>query len=73
MRREESPAGAADANPRLPVEVDNEDLGFNRTVIPVELARHGDDNLVSRSQAKRLLAQVEQFKLVIARAKAHSG
>ena len=39
--------------------------GFTKTVVPVDLARYGDENLVSRSQAKRLLARVELFKKVV--------
>lgn len=42
-----------------------EDYAFTKTVIPVKLAEYGDDNLVSRSQAKRLLAGVEKFKTVV--------
>ncbi|MFN0299802.1 MAG: STAS-like domain-containing protein [Burkholderiales bacterium] len=42
-----------------------EDYGFTKTVVPVKLAQYGDDNLVSRSQAKRLLARVEKFKTVV--------
>jgi hypothetical protein len=42
-----------------------DDYGFNKTVVPVGLAQYGDDKLVSRSQAKRLLARVELFKTVI--------
>lgn len=38
---------------------------FDKTVVPVELAQYGDDKLVSRSQAKRLLSRVELFKTVI--------
>lgn len=44
---------------------DNDDYGFNKTVVPVGLAQYGDDKLVSRSQAKRLMARVELFKIVI--------
>ena len=40
-------------------------FGFNRTVVPVRLAKHGAEQLVSRSQAKRLLARFERFKVVI--------
>ncbi len=43
----------------------DEDLRFNKTVIPVELAKIGSDDLVSRSQAKRLLARVDKFKTVL--------
>jgi hypothetical protein len=42
-----------------------DDLAFTRTVVPVKLAQYGEDQLVSRSQAKRLLARVERFKTVI--------
>ena len=41
------------------------DGGFNKTVVPVVLAQYGDDQLVSRSQAKRLLARIELFQVVI--------
>jgi anti-sigma regulatory factor (Ser/Thr protein kinase) len=43
----------------------DDDYGFTKTVVPVRLAQYGDDKLVSRSQAKRLLARVEKFKTVI--------
>jgi anti-sigma regulatory factor (Ser/Thr protein kinase) len=42
-----------------------EEYGFTKTVVPVRLAQYGDDKLVSRSQAKRLLARIDRFKLVI--------
>jgi len=42
-----------------------EDYGFNKTVVPVNLAQYENDKLISRSQAKRLLARVELFKIVI--------
>jgi biotin operon repressor len=42
-----------------------DDFGFNKTVVPVKLARYGNENLISRSQAKRLLARVELFKIVV--------
>ena len=38
---------------------------FNKTVIPVRLAQYGNEKLVSRSQAKRLLARIERFQNVI--------
>lgn len=38
---------------------------FNKTVIPVRLAQYENEKLVSRSQAKRLLARIEKFKHVI--------
>jgi hypothetical protein len=43
----------------------DEDYGFNKTVVPVKLMRYGDDNLISRSQAKRLLARFDRFKIVM--------
>jgi anti-sigma regulatory factor (Ser/Thr protein kinase)/biotin operon repressor len=42
-----------------------DEFGFSKTVVPVRLAQFGNDLLVSRSQAKRLLARVELFKTVI--------
>ena len=39
--------------------------GFNKTVIPVQLVRYGDELLVSRSQAKRLLYRIDKFTTVI--------
>jgi len=44
---------------------DEEDYGFRKTVVPVRLARHGVEKLVSRSQAKRLLTRVDRFSTVI--------
>ncbi len=43
----------------------DEDFGFNKTVVPVKFAQYGNDRLVSRSQAKRLLARIECFKTAI--------
>jgi anti-sigma regulatory factor (Ser/Thr protein kinase)/biotin operon repressor len=42
-----------------------DDYGFNKTIVPVRLAQYGSDKLISRSQAKRLLARVELFKIVL--------
>lgn len=39
--------------------------GFNKTVVPVKLAQYGDDSLISRSQAKRVLNRVDRFKTVL--------
>jgi hypothetical protein len=39
--------------------------GFTRTVVPVRLAKYGNDELVSRSAAKRLLERVDRFKTVV--------
>jgi hypothetical protein len=44
---------------------DEEDLGFIKTVVPVRLAQYGNENLISRSQAKRVMARVELFKVVV--------
>ena len=41
------------------------DYGFSKTHIPVFLVRYGDENLISRSQAKRLLARFERFKEIV--------
>ncbi len=42
-----------------------DDSGFTKTNIPVRLAQYGDDKLISRSQAKRLLVRVDRFNTVI--------
>lgn len=42
-----------------------DDYDFAKTVVPVRLARAGDEGLVSRSQAKRLLQRVERFRCVM--------
>lgn len=44
---------------------EDEDYGFTKTIIPVKLIKHGEERLVSRSQAKRLMARVDRFKTVI--------
>ena len=38
---------------------------FNKTVVPVKLAQYGNDSLISRSQAKRVLARFNQFSIVL--------
>jgi len=43
----------------------DDDLAFNKTIVPVQLAQYGNDKLISRSQAKRVLARVDLFKRVI--------
>lgn len=45
--------------------VSGSDYGFTKTVVPVGLAQYGDDKLISRSQARRVLARVELFKTVL--------
>lgn len=42
-----------------------EDLAFNKTVVPVKLALYEGEQLISRSQAKRILNRIEKFKTVI--------
>ena len=41
------------------------DYGFSKTHVPVFLATYGDENLISRSQAKRLLTRFEKFREII--------
>lgn len=40
-------------------------IKINKTVVPVKLDQYGNNKLISRSQAKRLLARIELFKKVI--------
>jgi hypothetical protein len=42
-----------------------DEYAFAKTVVPVRLAQVGDQNLVSRSQAKRLLQRIEKFRHVV--------
>jgi len=44
--------------------LNKEELNFDKTVVPVKLAKVGSENLLSRSQAKRLLHRLERFKHV---------
>jgi hypothetical protein len=41
------------------------DFGFRRTHVPVLLAKYGEEKLVSRSQAKRILARFDRFDEVL--------
>lgn len=43
----------------------DEELNFSKTHIPITLGRYGDEQLVSRSQAKRILSRSEYFKEVM--------
>jgi len=43
----------------------DDDFAFSRTVVPVKMAQYGDDLLVSRSQAKRMLARLDRFAVVV--------
>jgi anti-sigma regulatory factor (Ser/Thr protein kinase) len=60
----------ANDSPRTMLEVFNqftdgsEDSNFDRTVVPLRLAQHEGDRLVSRSQAKRVANRLERFKRV---------
>ena len=44
---------------------DGDDYGFTKTLVPVRLAQLGNESLVSRSQAKRLLNRIDRFKVVV--------
>lgn len=44
---------------------DKLDYRFDKTVVPVKLLQYGDDRLVSRSQAKRLMSRFDRFRVVI--------
>lgn len=41
------------------------DFEFSKTVVGLDLARHEGEELISRSQAKRLVARFEKFKEVV--------
>jgi anti-sigma regulatory factor (Ser/Thr protein kinase) len=41
------------------------DFAFSRTIVPVRLLKQGPEQLVSRSQGKRLSARFEKFRTVI--------
>lgn len=42
-----------------------EDKTFSKTVVPVKFLRYKDEGIISRSQAKRLLARFDKFKYVV--------
>lgn len=42
-----------------------DDYAFARTIVPIRLARLGNEFLVSRSQAKRVLERVDRFRKVV--------
>jgi anti-sigma regulatory factor (Ser/Thr protein kinase) len=44
---------------------EDDDFSFNKTIVPVRLALYEGEQLISRSQAKRILNRVERFKTVI--------
>lgn len=43
----------------------NEDLDFAKTQVPLSLLKYGHEQLVSRSQAKRVLARFDRFEEVL--------
>jgi len=43
----------------------DQDYVFSKTLVPVRLAQYDGEKLISRSQAKRLMARVEKFNTVI--------
>lgn len=45
--------------------VDKQTLSFSRTRVPIRLIQYGTDTLISRSQARRLLARFDMFEEVI--------
>jgi len=42
-----------------------EDFDFSKTIVPMKLAQYGAEQLVSRSQAKRLISRFDRFKTII--------
>jgi anti-sigma regulatory factor (Ser/Thr protein kinase)/uncharacterized protein (DUF1330 family) len=42
-----------------------EDYDFSKTIVPMRLAQYGDEQLVSRSQAKRLISRFDRFRAVV--------
>jgi len=44
---------------------DDQDYSFSKTHVPLSMATYGDENLISRSQARRLLARFQDFSEVL--------
>jgi len=42
-----------------------DDFSFCKTRVPVQLLRYGEENLISRSQARRLLARFDRFREIL--------
>jgi translation initiation factor IF-3 len=40
-------------------------MAFTKTIVSVRLVQYGDESVVTRSQAKRLLAGVDKVKVVV--------
>lgn len=45
-------------------DVEDEEYSFSKTHVPLTLAKYGNDQLISRSQAKRVLSRFERFEEV---------
>src|SRR5215831_13121502 len=41
------------------------DYAFNKTIVPIKMAEQNPNDLVSRSQAKRLLLRIDRFRTVV--------
>jgi anti-sigma regulatory factor (Ser/Thr protein kinase) len=58
-----------DESTRRPIDVYNAfsvaDFGFDKTNVPIKMARLAGERLVSRSQAKRVLARIGEFKVAV--------
>ena len=75
------PADNPDSNTMVTMDLDNhtertlkdvfdqyssgDNYDFSKTVVPLRLAKFGEQKLISRSQAKRALARVERFRAVV--------
>ncbi len=46
-------------------DLDSDDYAFSKTHVPLSLAKYNEEQLISRSQAKRILARFDRFKEVI--------
>ncbi|MFO0960978.1 MAG: STAS-like domain-containing protein [Isosphaeraceae bacterium] len=46
-------------------DLDSDDYSFSKTHVPISLARYDAEQLVSRSQAKRVLSRFDRFKEVV--------
>lgn len=44
---------------------EGDDFGFDKTIVPIRMMAIGEERLVSRSQAKRLLNRFDRFKEVV--------
>jgi len=42
-----------------------DEFGFSKTIIPLALLKYEGEQLISRSQAKRLMSRIDQFKEII--------